>query len=143
MMMKGNGGTGETIEGNPKQITSSSSSSSSLPVDEHQQMKSRRYNFVPVPFNGTRLMAKSTEQLNRSFASDSLVNPPTPTSILKHKYTPSATIQSSSKTMHASRMIGTLILIRLTLHVDNNNHNNFHFIIIINIVHEKRSSLNK
>ena len=93
----------------------SSSSSSSLPVDEQQQqqqqqqlqqqhMKARGYNFVPAPFNGTRLVAKSTEQLNRSFANDSLVKyctPPTtptssliqpshkthsPTSILKQNY---------------------------------------------------------
>jgi hypothetical protein len=104
----------------------SSSSSSSLPVDEQQQqhhhqqhIKPRGYNFVPAPFNGTRLIAKSTEQLNRPFANDSLVKyctPPTtpttplfqmttksnsPTSILKqnylHKYTQPSTIQSSSK----------------------------------------------
>ena len=86
----------------------SSSSSSSLPADEQQQQqqhtKTRGYNFVPPPFNGTRLVAKSTEQLNRSFANDSLVKyctPPTtpntsliqpsvktqsPTSILKQNY---------------------------------------------------------
>ncbi len=100
----------------------SSSSSPSLPVDKHPQIKTRKYNFVPAPFNGTRLIAKSTEQLNRSFANDSFVNystppttPPTvpsfqlptktnsPTSILKQnfqqKYTPSNIIQSLSKTM--------------------------------------------
>lgn len=66
----------------------SSSSSSSLPVDEQQQqqLRARGYNFVPAPFNGTRLVAKSTEQLNRSFANDSLVKyctpPTTPTSAL-------------------------------------------------------------
>jgi len=105
----------------------SSSSSSSLPVDEQQQqqqqqqhhIKPRGYNFVPAPFNGSRLIAKSTEQLNRSFANDSLVKyctPPTtpntslfqnptknnsPTSILKQnylqKYTQSSTTQNSSK----------------------------------------------
>ena len=89
----------------------SSSSSSSLPVDEQQQqqqqhhhIRPRGYNFVPAPFNGSRLIAKSTEQLNRSFANDSLVkyctppttpttslfqNPPktnSPTSILKQNY---------------------------------------------------------
>jgi hypothetical protein len=102
----------------------SSSSSSSLPVDEQQQqqhhIKPRGYNFIPAPFNGSRLIAKSTEQLNRSFANDSLVKyctPPTtpntslfqnptknnsPTSILKQnylqKYTQSSTTQNSSKT---------------------------------------------
>ncbi|CAF3399089.1 unnamed protein product [Rotaria sp. Silwood1] len=103
--------------------SNSSSSSSSLPVDEQQQqqqqqqqkqIKSRGYNFVPPPFNGSRLIAKSTEQLNRSFANDSLVKyctssntsslqPPTqndsPTSILKknyhQKYIQPSTIQSS------------------------------------------------
>ncbi len=107
----------------------SSSSSSSLPVDEQQQqqqqqqqhqqhqhhhIKPRGYNFVPAPFNGSRLIAKSTEQLNRSFANDSLVKyctPPTtpttslfqnptktnsPTSILKQNYLQKYT-QNSSK----------------------------------------------
>jgi hypothetical protein len=77
MMMKGTG---------DKQIQKfksslSSSTSSSLLVDEHQQIKSRGFKFVSVPFNGTRFLAKSTEQLNNS-----------PTSILKknfvQKYTP-------------------------------------------------------
>ncbi len=105
----------------------SSSSSSSLPVDEQQQqqqqqqqqhqIRSRGYNFVPAPFNGSRLIAKSTEQLNRSFANDSLVKyctPPStpttsffqnstkdnsPTSILKQNYMQKYT-QSSSKTTH-------------------------------------------
>ncbi len=98
MMMKGNGGTEDkNLGGNKKQITSSSSSSSLL-VDEHQKFKSRRYNFVPTSFSGVRSIAKSTEQLNRSFASDSLVNYPPPTSILKPTSTPSAILSSSSKT---------------------------------------------
>lgn len=108
MMMKG------TTGDNRKSLTSSSSSSS-LPVDEHQKLKIRRYNFVPAPFNGSRLMAKSSEQLNRSFANDSLVNyPPPPTSILKQKSVPSAVISlSTSKTMHE-------VWTRLTtLHVNN------------------------
>jgi len=106
MMMKGNGEPGDYLGEKQK------SSVSSLSIDEHRRLKSRRYNFVPAPFNGTRLIAKSTEQLNHSFANDSLVNYPTPsfqfsiktnspTSILKQKYTPSAIIQSSSKIMHA------------------------------------------
>ena len=101
----------------------SSSSSSSLPVDEQQQqqqqqghhhhLKPRGYNFIPAPFNGSRLIAKSTEQLNRSFANDSLVKyctPPTtptsslfqnptkdnsPTSILKQNYMQKYTHNSS------------------------------------------------
>ena len=108
--------------------SSSSSSSSSLPVDEQhlreqeqerQHLKPRGYNFVPAPFNGTRLITKSSEQLNRSFANDSLVKYCTPsttsstsstqtttkdnssTSILKQnylkKYTQPSNIQSSSK----------------------------------------------
>ncbi|CAF1448579.1 unnamed protein product [Adineta steineri] len=99
--------------------SSSSSSSPSLPVEKHQQVKTRRYNFVPAPFNGTRLTAKSTEHLNRSLANDSFANystppttPPTvpsfqlpiksnsPTSILKQnfhqKYIPSTKLQSSN-----------------------------------------------
>ena len=94
----------------------SSSTSPSVPANEQQRLqKNRRFNFVPAPFNGARLMAKSTEQLNRSFPQDSLMNyctPPTfpsapvsnsPSSILKQnflqKYTPSATIvHTSSKT---------------------------------------------
>ena len=105
----------------------SSSSSSSLPVDEqqqqqqqqqqqgHHQIKPRGYNFVPAPFNGSRLIAKSTEQLNRSFANDSLVKyctPPTtptsslfqnstkdnsPTSILKQNYMQKYTHTSSKQ----------------------------------------------
>ena len=113
----------------------SSSSSSSLPVDEQQQqqqqqqqqssqqtqqqhhIRPRGYNFVPAPFNGSRLIAKSTEQLNRSFANDSLVKyctppstPPSssslfpnsnktnsPTSILKQNYLQKYT-HNSSKT---------------------------------------------
>jgi hypothetical protein len=90
MMMKGNGG----IEDKKKKITSSSSSSSLL-IDEQKKLKSYRYNFAP-----TRLIAKSTEQLNRSFASDSLVNHPPPlTSILKQTSTSSAINPSSSKTI--------------------------------------------
>ena len=137
MMMKGNGMTGGDAGPPAKQVeknnrsayefrsitapsslrptsSGSSSSSSSLPVDEHQQrhLKPRRYNFVPAPFNGSRLLAKSTEQLNRSLLNDSATNystppttPPTvpsfqgpvksdsPTSILKQntlqKYAPS------------------------------------------------------
>jgi hypothetical protein len=60
----------------PTSSGTSSSSSSSMPFDERQQryLKARRYNFVPAPFNGTRLIAKSTEQLNRSYANDSLGN---------------------------------------------------------------------
>jgi hypothetical protein len=119
MMMKGNGGGGGSEHlgiGNQKSILKngksiSSSSSSSLPVvDEHQQLKSRRYNFVPAPpLNGTRLIAKSTEQLPHSF--DPQI------SILKQKYTPSATIiHSSSKIMHAYRKM-ILHASKLTLHV--------------------------
>ena len=46
----------------------SSSSSSSLPMDERQQrdIQTRRFHFVPVPFNGSRLITKSTDQLNQS-----------------------------------------------------------------------------
>jgi hypothetical protein len=97
MMMKGNEGeTGEYLGGNQKQISKngksiSSSSSSSLLFDEQQKLKPRRYNFIPVPFNGTRLIAKSTEQLNRSFTNDSLINYST-RSILKQKY-PSSIIK--------------------------------------------------
>jgi hypothetical protein len=133
MMMKGNGDTGTVLGGTPTSrngksgfeqqragiivSSGSPSSSSSLPVDEQQQhIKPLRYSFVPAPFNGTRLIAKSTEQLNRSYPNDSLENycPPknissfqlptktnSPTSILKQnfhqKYTPSTMIQSSSK----------------------------------------------
>lgn len=98
----------------------SSSSSPSLPGDKHQGFKTRRYNFVPAPFNGSRLLAKSSEQLNRSLTNDSFAHystppttPPTapsfqaptksnsPTSILKQnfhqRYTPSTLGQSSSK----------------------------------------------
>jgi hypothetical protein len=130
----------------------SSSSSSSLPVDEQQQqqqqqhqqyhIKPRGYNFVPAPFNGSRLIAKSTEQLNRSFANDSLVKyctPPTtpntsifqnptknnsPTSILKQNYLqkynqPSTTTQSSSKTTKKKQpsMVCMYFLIKLILHI--------------------------
>ncbi len=140
----------------------SSSSSSSLPVDEQQQqqqqqhhIKPRGYNFVPAPFNGSRLIAKSTEQLNRSFANDSLVKyctPPTtpttslfpnstknnsPTSILKQnylqKYTQPSTTQSSSKTEKKNRQACIYdlwfcmkYLIKLTVHI----HIYFYFIII-------------
>ena len=85
MMMKGNGG----IDDKKKPINSSSSSSSLL-IDEHKKMKTRRYNFAP-----SRLIAKSTEQLNHSFASDSLINRSPLTSILKQ---PSLINPSSSKT---------------------------------------------
>ena len=121
MMMKGSAGTGENNHNNRKSLTSSSSSSS-LPVDEHQKLKIRRYNFVPAPFNGSRLMAKSTEQLNRSFANDSLVHyPPPPTSILKQKSIASAVMSlSTSKTMHE-------VCTRLTLH---GNNLDFSFIIL-------------
>jgi hypothetical protein len=133
MMMKDNGGASRNGKSSYEHRTvvvsssvrpassGSSSSSSSLPVDEQQQqqIKARGYNFIPAPFNGTRLIAKSTEQLNRSFANDSLVKyctPPTtptaslfqmptksnsPTSILKQnylqKYTQPSIMPSSSK----------------------------------------------
>lgn len=96
--------------------SNSSSSSSSLPVDEQQQqhqqqqqqqqqqphhIKPRGYNFVPPPFNGSRLIAKSTEQLNRSFANDSLVkycSPSTPsnTSLLSGTTTTTTTTQNDN-----------------------------------------------
>ena len=121
MTTKGNGVGDEPrpVAAMQPNSSGSSSTSSSVPGNEQQhQQKNRRFNFVPAPFNGARLMAKSTEQLNRSFPQDSLMNyctPPTfssaplgnrsnsPTSILKHnflqKYTPSATIvHTSSKT---------------------------------------------
>lgn len=88
--------------------SASSSSSSSLPVDEQQQQQQqqqtqqfrpRGYNFVPAPFNGSRLVAKSTEQLNRSFANDSLVRyctpPSTPTSALFQSSTNKVTSPTS------------------------------------------------
>ena len=85
MMMKGKGDNQI-----PKIKSSvSSSTSSSLLVDEHRQIKPRPYNFVSVPFNGTRLIAKSTEQLNHS-----------PTSILKKNFVQKY-IPCSSKKMHA------------------------------------------
>jgi hypothetical protein len=87
MMMKGNGGG---IDDKKKPINSSSSSSSLL-IDEHKKVKTRRYNFLP-----SRLIAKSTEQLNHSFASDSLVNRSPLTSILKQS---SAINPSASKTL--------------------------------------------
>lgn len=66
----------------------SSSSSSSMPVDDG---KTRRFHFVPVPFNGKRLVAKSTEQLNSS--SSTMVasfqmptNVDSPASMLKQKF---------------------------------------------------------
>ena len=79
----------------------SSSSSSSIPVEEqHPHLKTRGYNFIPAPFNGTRLIAKSTEQLNRSFASDSLVKYCTPPST-----PPTSMVQSSSKTDSPSSIL--------------------------------------
>ncbi|CAF1380491.1 unnamed protein product [Rotaria magnacalcarata] len=93
----------------------SSKSPSPLYVDE-QQNKIRRYNFLPTRLHGTRFIAKSTEQLNRSFAQDSHVNysmqstgpscqistaikSPT-VSVVKQnfpqRYTPSKTLHSSS-----------------------------------------------
>ncbi|CAF4699730.1 unnamed protein product, partial [Rotaria socialis] len=51
----------------------SSKSPSPLYVDE-QQNRIRRYNFLPTRLHGTRFIAKSTEQLNRSFGQDNHVN---------------------------------------------------------------------
>ena len=101
----------------------SSSSSSSLPLDEHQQIKPRKYNIVSTPFYRAHLTAKSTEQLNRSYTNDNPGNYSTslnvtsfrsstkkdsPLSIFKQsflqKYVPSTIMQSASKKMHARRM---------------------------------------
>ena len=126
MMMKGNEHEGKNGSNNhhnnnyePRTVhvsssvrqtsSASSSSSSSLPVDEQQQQQQqqqqtqqfrpRGYNFVPAPFNGSRLVAKSTEQLNRSFANDSLVKyctpPSTPTSSLFQSSTNKVTSPTS------------------------------------------------
>lgn len=141
MMMKGNGEKTEVLgttqiqisktEQRPNIISSvirpkssgSSSSPSTIPFDEHQQNKNNKLNFVPNRFRGSRFIAKSTEQLNRSYGNDHLLNysiqsnvpafqsstkTNVPTSILRQnhlqRHTSSTRLQSSSKKMHALEM---------------------------------------
>ncbi|UJR09632.1 hypothetical protein I4U23_013865 [Adineta vaga] len=157
MMMKGNGYRNENLGDNQIQknrngisayeqravvvsstvrpnSSGSSSSSPPLHVDKHKTFKPRKYNFVSPPFSGSRLIAKSTEQLNRSSTNDSFANystppttPPTvpsfqlpiksnsPTSILKQnfhqKYTPSSLGQSTSKIADPFRLLVCMMLI--------------------------------
>ncbi|CAF1319275.1 unnamed protein product [Rotaria sordida] len=88
-------------------IQSKLSDLSILPVDEHQQNKIRKYSFIPARFFKTRLIAKSTEQLNHSFINDNPLNYTIPSlqsnsaiSILKQNFlqqsTPTTRIQSSN-----------------------------------------------
>ncbi|CAF3704569.1 unnamed protein product [Rotaria sp. Silwood1] len=82
--------------------------SSIISIDEHQQNKIRKYNFVPARFHGTRLITKSTEQINRSLINDNnILNYSIPStkqnsaiSILKQnflqRYTPLTYIQNSN-----------------------------------------------
>ena len=81
----------------------SSTSSSSIPVDEQQ---SRRYHFVPASSNSRRSVAKSTDQLNHSLANDSILNS-SQTSLVPSFQMPAKPVESTSSFLKSRFMPST------------------------------------
>lgn len=139
MMMKTNGDT-KTILG-----------------ENQTQSSFRRYNFIPTRLHGTRFIAKSTDQLHRSFVHDNnhvnySMQTPIPSfqstskktkssgiSIMKQsfipRFVPIKTVQSTSKIMYPLTMVRMLFLPMLDYFFARYLYIYIHIIfIIINII---------